>query len=68
MIFCFPLYIDSIPYHLLNLLVSLENFGFPKDNNIKVYCIIANKLLSTIFFNLDITVQMNNYKLITNII
>ena len=68
MIFCFPLYIDSIPYHLLNLLVSLETFGFPKDNNIKVYCIIANKLLSTIFFNLDITVQMNNYKLITNII
>lgn len=42
LIFCFPLYVDSIPAHLLNLLVKLEILDFPQNNDMKVYCIVNN--------------------------
>ena len=41
LIFAFPLYVDSIPSHLLRFLVELERRGFP-NKNIIVYSIINN--------------------------
>lgn len=41
LIFAFPLYIDSIPAHLLRELLILEQKGF-KGKDIKVYCIVNN--------------------------
>lgn len=41
LIFAFPLYIDSIPAHLLRFLIELEKQGFT-NNSATVYCIINN--------------------------
>lgn len=41
LIFAFPLYVDSIPSHLLRFLVELQNRGLESKNK-KVYCIINN--------------------------
>lgn len=41
LVFAFPLYIDSIPAHLLRTLLILEQKGF-KRKDIKVYCIVNN--------------------------
>lgn len=41
LIFAFPLYIDSIPSHLLRLLVDLEEQTFSKKD-IMVYCLVNN--------------------------
>lgn len=41
LIFAFPLYIDSIPSHLLRELLVLEQRGF-QEKKTKVYCIINN--------------------------
>lgn len=41
LIFAFPLYIDSIPAHLLKTLVVLEDAGFQGKDK-KVYCIVNN--------------------------
>lgn len=41
LIFAFPLYVDSIPAHLLRFLVELEKRKSISDNTI-VYCIINN--------------------------
>lgn len=40
-IFVFPLYIDSLPSHLLRFLIQLGQLGFC-NRNAKVYCIINN--------------------------
>lgn len=40
-VFVFPLYIDSIPAHLLKLLIALEKRQF-KNSETMVYCIINN--------------------------
>lgn len=40
-IFAFPLYIDSIPSHLLEFLIQLEKRQF-SDKNTMVYCIVNN--------------------------
>lgn len=41
LIFAFPLYVDSLPSHLLKVLVLLEDKGF-ENKDIAVYCIINN--------------------------
>lgn len=41
LIFAFPLYIDSIPSHLLRFLVELEEQTFQRKD-IMVYCIVNN--------------------------
>lgn len=41
LILAFPLYIDSIPSHLLKLLVELEKRNFA-TKDIMVYCIVNN--------------------------
>lgn len=41
LIFAFPLYVDSIPAHLLHLLIELEERNFFNPNTM-VYCIVNN--------------------------
>ena len=41
LILVFPLYVDSIPSHLLRQLIALEAAGF-KEKEVKLYCIINN--------------------------
>ncbi len=41
LVFAFPLYVDSIPSHLLRFLIELEKRSF-NNKNIMVYCIINN--------------------------
>lgn len=41
LIFCFPLYVDSIPAHLLEFLIAIEKSGFMNKDTM-VYCIINN--------------------------
>lgn len=42
LVFVFPLYIDSIPSHLLRLLIELEIRMKNCNKNIHVYCIVSN--------------------------
>lgn len=44
LIFAFPLYVDSIPAHLLHLLIELEERNFFNPNTM-VYCIVNNGFL-----------------------
>jgi hypothetical protein len=42
LVFAFPLYIDSIPSHLLSMLIELEQLLRNNKNDIYVYCIVVN--------------------------
>lgn len=41
LVFAFPLYIDSMPAHLLSFLVDLEKQTFPRQDSM-VYCVVNN--------------------------
>lgn len=41
LVFAFPLYIDSIPSHLLKQLITLETQDF-RNKNTKVYCMVTS--------------------------
>lgn len=40
LVFAFPLYVDSIPSHLLNCLIKLEEYFKEKNSYIKVYAMV----------------------------
>lgn len=58
-IFAFPLYVDSVPSHVLKLLIELEKRNFA-TKNIVVYCVINNGFFEGHQNRIAIT-QMKNW-------
>ncbi len=59
LIFAFPLYVDSVPSHVLKLLIELEKRNFA-TKNIAVYCVINNGFFEGHQNRIAIT-QMKNW-------